>query len=217
MATIKYIIADDHKIFRQGLKLALSDDHKLKCIAEAGDGQELLALIKKEQPDVILLDLKMPHVDGIEALAEIQAKYPQVKTLILTMHDDENYIIHLMENGANGYLLKNAEPDEIKTAIHTVYDNEYYFNELVSTTMLKKIVIKTKIPARFNQSVHLSDKETEVLRLICKELTAAEIGREIFLSPRTVEGIRANLLEKTGARNTAGLVLYAIKNDIFME
>jgi DNA-binding NarL/FixJ family response regulator len=215
MAIIKYAIAEDHKIFRQGLKLALSEDHKLKCIGEAGDGQELLQLLEKQAPDVVLIDIKMPGMGGIEAMEVVKHKYPHIKILILTMFDDEHFIIHLMEAGANGYLLKNAEPDEIKLAIHTVYENEYYFNDLVSTTMLKKIMNRTKVPARFNATVKLNDKEAEVLRLICQERTAAEIAKEIFLSPRTVEGIRATLLEKTGARNTAGLVLYAIKNGIY--
>jgi len=212
MAIIKFAIADDHKIFRQGLKLALSDDYRLKCGGEAGNGNDLLLLLEKQQPDVVLLDLKMPGMDGIEALGHIKKIRPGVKILILTMYDDEHFIIHLMEAGANGYLLKNAEPDEIKTAIHTVYHNDYYFNDLVSATLLKKILQKTTISAQLSNTVKLKDKEIEVLKLICAERTAAEIAKELFISQRTVEGIRSALLEKTGARNTAGLVLYAVKN-----
>src|SRR5690606_36055580 len=197
MAIISYMIADDHKIFRQGLKLALAGDHKLKCIGEAADGHQLLDLIKKQPPHVILLDLRMPGMDGIEALAHIKQHYPAVRILILTMHDDEHFIVHLMENGANGYLLKNAEPDEIKLAIHTVYDNEYYFNDLVSATLLKKVVQQTAQPPRFNEEVKLTDKEVAILKLICNEMTAAEIAKEVYLSQRTVEGIRSTLLEKT--------------------
>lgn len=214
MAIIKYMIADDHKIFRQGVKLALANDHKLKCTGEGADGHQLLQAIEKQQPDVILLDLRMPGMDGIEALGFIRTNYPTIKVLILTMHDDEHFIVHLMEAGANGYLLKNAEPEEIKLAIHTVYENEYYFNDLVSATLLKKVVNKTSVPPRFNAEVKLNDKESAVLKLICNELTAAEIAKEVFLSQRTVEGIRSVLLEKTGARNTAGLVMYAVKNGI---
>lgn len=215
MAIIKFAIADDHKIFRQGLKLALGDDYKLKCVGEAADGNELLLLIEKQLPDVVLLDLKMPGMDGIEALGHIKKKRPVIKILVLTMYDDEHYIIHLMEAGANGYLLKNAEPDEIKTAIRTAYTNGHYFNDLVSATLLKKILQKTTLPARFEKTAQLKDKEIEVLKLICAERTAAEIAKEIFMSQRTVEGIRSILLEKTGARNTAGLVLYAIKNGLY--
>lgn len=214
MAIIRYMIADDHKIFRKGLKLALGDDHKLKCIGEAADGNELLQLLEQQTPDVILMDLKMPGMDGTEALALVKQRHPRIRVLILTMYDEEHFIIHLMESGANGYLLKNAEPEEIRTAMHTVCENEHYFSDLVSATLLKKVVGKAKIPARFNATVKLNDKEAEVLRLICEERTAAEIAKEICLSQRTVEGIRSMLLEKTGARNTAGLVLYAVKNGL---
>lgn len=215
MAIIRYVIADDHKIFRKGLKLALSDDHKLKCIGEAADGNELLQLLGQQAPDVILMDLKMPGMDGIEALKLVRQRHTGIKVLMLTMYDDEHFIIHLMESGANGYLLKNAEPEEIRKAMHIVYESEHYFSDLVSATLLKKVVGKAKIPARFNTVVRLNDKETEVLKLICAEHTAAEIAKEICLSQRTVEGIRSMLLEKTGARNTAGLVLYAVKNGLF--
>ena len=198
MPAIKYAIADDHKIFRQGLRFALSDESAIECIGEADNGISLLQLLEKEQPDVVLLDLKMP----------------EMKIIMLTMFDDEHFIIHLMENGANGYLIKNAEPDEIKTAIRSAYETGYYFNDLVSNTMLKSLVKKEKASPRFKPEIKLNERETEVLKLICQEHTAAEIGEKVFLSARTVEGIRANLLEKIGVRNTAGLVLYAVKNGI---
>lgn len=217
MAIIRYLIADDHKIFRQGLKMVLIDDHRLKCMGEAANGSELLQLIEKQKPDVILLDLKMPGMDGFEALDRIRERSADVRVIVLTMHDNEHFILHVMEHGANGYLLKNAEPEEIKTAIHTVVEQEYYFNDLVGVTMLKKILHKSTIHARPVAAAKLNEKETEVLQLICKECTAAEIAQKIFLSPRTVEGIRSALLEKTGARNTAGLVLYAVKNGIYKD
>jgi len=214
MAIVKYAIADDHKIFRQGLRFALADDHRLKLVGEAEDGIMLLQLIEKQKPDVILLDLKMPDMDGIEATKKIRAAYPEIKILMLTSYDDEQFILHLLELGANGYLLKNAEPDEIKKAIHSVYSNDYYFNHLVSNTMLKTITRKNTNNIKFKEATKLNDRETSVLQLICKELTTAEIAQELFLSPRTIEGIRTNLIEKTGAKNTAGLVIYALKNDI---
>lgn len=214
MALIKYVIVDDHKIFRQGLRYALADDHKLKLVGEAENGNGLLQLMEKHQPDVVLLDLKMPDMDGIEATKRIRATYPDVKILMLTTYDDEHFIIHLLELGANGYLLKNTEPDEIKKAIHTVFEKEYYFNQLVSNTMLKKITnIKTDF-LKSKEKVKLNDRETEVLKYICEELTATEIGAKMYLSPRTIEGIRTNLIEKTGAKNIAGLVVYALKNEI---
>jgi DNA-binding NarL/FixJ family response regulator len=213
MAIISYIIADDHKIFRQGLRMALADDHKLKCTGEAGNGIELLEVLKIKTPDVILLDLKMPEMDGVEAIKLIKEQYPEIKIVVLTMFDDEHFILHMMEAGANSYLLKNADPFEIKNAIHSVYDNDYYFNDLVNKTLLRKVILQKNAP-RFKEEIRLNEKETEILKLICQEYTAAEIGKKIFLSTRTIEGIRSVLLEKIGVRNTAGLVMYAVKNGI---
>ena len=214
MAIIKYIIADDHKIFRQGLRYALADDHKLKLVGEADNGIELIKLVEVHKPDVVLLDLKMPEMDGIEATRKMHASYPQIKILMLTTYDDEHFILHLLELGANGYLLKNSEPGEIKKAIHSVYEHDYYFNDLVSNTMLKSITNKSDVRNKLKDPVKLNERESEVLKLICEEMTTAEIAAKIFLSPRTVEGIRTNLVEKIGVKNTAGLVLYAIKNGI---
>jgi DNA-binding NarL/FixJ family response regulator len=211
---IRYAIADDHKIFRQGLKLALGDDKQIKCIGEAEDGVALLELLKTQKADVVLVDLKMPRMDGIEVTKEIRSLYPDLKVLILTMFDDEHFILHMMEAGANGYLIKNADPEEIKTAIHAAAENGYYFSDMVSSILLKNVVQKNKATPVFKEEVKLNEKETEILKLICQEYTTAEIGKMVFLSPRTVEGIRANLLEKIGVRNTAGLVMYAVKNGI---
>lgn len=130
------------------------------------------------------------------------------------MYDDDKFIIHLMEIGANGYLLKNSEPDEIRKAIHAVAENGYYFNDLVNKALLKKLVLRNNIKPSFNENVELTEREMEVLKLICEEKTAAEIAKIIFLSPRSVEGIRQRLIEKIGVRNTAGLVMFAAKNNI---
>lgn len=209
---IRYIIADDHTVFRQGLRLVLGDDPALELQSEAANGHELLERLRFEQPDIILLDLKMPGMDGIEVTKIVREKYPQVKILILTMHDDEQLILHMLEAGANGYLIKNADADEIKLALRACAENGYYFSDRVSTVMLKKVLGKGAKPT-FAKPV-LNDRETEVLALLCEGLTAAEIGKQIFLSPRTVEGIKANLLEKTSARNTAGLIMYAVKHGL---
>jgi DNA-binding NarL/FixJ family response regulator len=214
MALVKYAIADDHKIFRQGLRYALADDHRLKLVGEADNGSMLLQLLEKAEPDVVLLDLKMPDMDGIETTKQIRLHFPLVKILMLTSHDDEQFILHLLELGANGYLLKNAEPDEIKRAIHYVLENDYYFNHLVSTTMLRRITSRNARSHGAKEAIKLNERETEVLKLICQELTTAEIAKTIFLSPRTIEGIRTTLIEKIGAKNTAGLVIYAMKHDL---
>ena len=211
---IRIAIADDYKIFREGLKVSLGQDDALDVVIEVDNGEDLVKELEKDQPDVIIMDLKMPFMDGMEATQVIRKKYPQIKIVVVSMYDDDKFIIHLMELGANGYLFKNAEPDEIRKAIHSVHENGYYFNDIVNKALLKKLVLKGNIKPSFNQNVELTERELEVLKLICEEKTAAEIGKEIFLSPRSVEGIRQRLIEKVGVRNTAGLVMFAAKNGI---
>lgn len=214
MSKIKIAIADDYKIFREGLKVGLSADDSLEVMLEADNGEELLKGLENNSPDVIIMDLKMPIMDGMEATKEVRKKFPSIKVLVVSMYEDDKFIIHLMENGANGYLLKNAEPDEIRRSIYSVYENGYYFNDLVNKALLKKLVLKNNLKPSFNQNIDLTEREQEVLKMICEEKTAAEIAKEIFLSPRSVEGIRQRLIEKIGVRNTAGLVMFAVKNGI---
>lgn len=214
MSKIKIVIADDYKIYRDGLKVGLSADDNMEIIGEADNGEELMKALETISPDVILMDLKMPLMDGMEATKQVRKKYPSIKVLVVTMYEDDKFIIHLMENGANGYLLKNAEPDEIRKSIYAVQENGYYFNDVVNKALLKKLVLKNNLKPSFNQNIDLTEREQEVLKMICEEKTAAEIAKEIFLSPRSVEGIRQRLIEKIGVRNTAGLVMFAVKNGI---
>ena len=214
MSKIKIAIADDYKIFREGLKVGLSADENFDVIFEADNGEDLLKALETATPDVIIMDLKMPIMDGMEATIAVRKKYPAIKVLVVTMYDDDKFIIHLMENGANGYLLKNTEPDEIRKSIYSVHENGYYFNDVVNKALLKKLVLKNNLKPSFNQNVELTERELEVLKLICEEKTAAEIAKDIFLSPRSVEGIRQRLIEKVGVRNTAGLVMFAVKNSM---
>jgi len=207
-------IADDYKIYRDGLKVGLAEDKNLEVVLEADNGEDLMVALKESQPDIILMDLKMPFMDGMEATKIIRKDFPDVKVLVVTMYDDDKFIIHLMEIGANGYLLKNAEPDEIRKAIYSVKENGYYFNDLVNKALLKKLVMRNQIKPSFNENIELTERELEVLKMICEEKTAGEIGKEIFLSPRSVEGIRQRLIEKVGVRNMAGLVMFAVKNSI---
>jgi DNA-binding NarL/FixJ family response regulator len=145
MSKIRIAIADDYKIFREGLKVGLSSDEDLEVMMEADNGEDLLKALEKETPDVILMDLKMPIMDGMEATKEVRKKYPSIKVLVVSMYEDDKFIIHLMENGANGYLLKNTEPDEIRRSIYAVHENGYYFNDLVNKALLKKLVLKNNL------------------------------------------------------------------------
>lgn len=216
MAHIKVAIADDHKIFRSGVINTLIPYENIRFVFEADDGLHLLQLMEQQQPDVILMDLKMPNMDGIEATVKVKEKYPDVKIIILTMYEDDNFIVHLVENGANAYLLKNADPEEIYEAICTTYEKGFYFNENVNLALLKKVLHKNKqqFKPTLKNEIQLNDREQEVLKLICNEYTTQEISEQIFLSPRTVEGIRQKLLEKLNVKNSVGLVLYAFRNGL---
>lgn len=212
---INIALVDDHKLFREGMKSILQQNEGFEVIIEAENGQGLLDnLAKGNIPDIILLDLEMPVMDGIATLPNLEEKYPDIHVIILSMHSDESLIAHLMEKGANGYVLKDADADELRDAIEGTLKNGYFFSEVVSKAMLNQLVKKNKIKPAFKNNIQLTDRETEVLMLICKELTTAEIAEKLFLSPRTVEGYRNRLLEKTGARNTAGLVLFASKTEM---
>lgn len=213
---IKVAIADDHKIFRSGVIQTLTPYENINVVFEAEDGEHLLQIMQEQQPDVILMDLKMPKMDGIQATIKVKEKFPQVKVIILTMYEDDNFIVHLVENGANAYLLKNSEPEEIYEAICTTFEKGFYFNENVNLALLKKVLHKNKqqFKPTFKNEVQLTDRELEVLKLICGEQTTQEISEQIYLSPRTVEGLRQKLLEKLGVKNTVGLVLYAFRNGL---
>jgi DNA-binding NarL/FixJ family response regulator len=213
MKKIRIAIADDYKIYRDGLKVGLLADENMEVVLEADNGEDLLHALPEAKPDVIIMDLKMPIMDGMEATKQIRKQFNLIKVLVVTMYEDDKFIIHLMEIGANGYLLKNADADEIRKSIYSVHETGYYFNDLVNKALLKKLVLKGVKPS-FNQDVEFTERELEVLKLICEEKTAAEIGKEIFLSPRSVEGIRQRLIEKVGVRNTAGLVMFALKSGI---
>jgi DNA-binding NarL/FixJ family response regulator len=209
---IKYAIVDDHKLFRSGVKAVLLDEPQLECAFEAGDGQELLDKLKTNSVDVILLDYQMPHLNGLDALKTIRDANTKVKVVMLSMHHEEQRILELMKAGANGYLLKTAEAREIRDAIVTVASAEYYFNDVVSVALLRKIIEQDTSGRRQESEVKLTPREKEVLLLICKEMTAAEIADELKISTRTVEGLRSGLMEKIHVKNVAGLVMFAFRS-----
>ena len=212
---IRLALADDQLLFRKGLAMLLSDMAGATVVWESANGEELLAGLKKVEVDIVLLDLEMPVMDGMEAMRRIRQEHPEVKVIILSTHDEEKVIVQLMELGANGYMLKNSEPDEIDLAIRSVAQSGYYFSDLVHRVMLHGLVKKEQVKPIFNEIDPLSERELEVLRAICKEHTTAEIAAKLFVSPRTVEFHRNNLLLKTGARNIAGLVVYAMTRGLY--
>ncbi|MGE5521710.1 MAG: response regulator [Candidatus Dadabacteria bacterium] len=214
MDIIKVAIADDHKIFRKGVILSLRPFTNIKFVQEAENGEELLEGIQEAAPDVVLMDLRMPLKDGIETTKILSKQYPHIYVLVLSMYEDERFVSHMMENGANGYLLKNAEPQEIRRAIMDVYEKGYYLNNFVNRILLKKAHAKQKVIPSLNNEITLSDKEKDVLRFICMEFTAQEIASKMDISPRTVEAIKDRLMERFGSKNTAGLVFFAVKNNL---
>jgi DNA-binding NarL/FixJ family response regulator len=208
---INIVITDDHKLFRKGIIALLSDFDFIENVYEASNGEELLVLLSKMEilPDVILLDIRMPVMDGIEAHRKISELYPRIKVIILTMEDDEQYILHLISEGVNGYLLKNADPDEMEMAILKVVKTGYYFSTEISDLILKNLNKKEKAETVFNPD--FSERELMALELICKEYSNAEMAKEMDISIRTAEGYRQKLIEKSGAKNIAGLVILALK------
>jgi DNA-binding NarL/FixJ family response regulator len=215
MKTINLAIADDHKIFRNGLKATLEDCPDFKLMIEASNGKELIGLLADHKPDVILMDIKMPEMDGMQTTAYVHQHFKDIRILALSMHNEDKYIVDMMKAGASGYLLKNAEPEEIIDAIATVHNKGFYFNEHLSVTLIKQLVGPgSYADGSGHQTVDLNDREIEVLRLVCQECSNQEIADKIFLSVRTVEGYRARLFEKTGSKNLVGLVIFAIKRGI---
>jgi len=212
-------IADDHKIFRKGVILSLRPYTNINFVLEADNGQQLLEGLQdllgtENQPDVVLMDLRMPMKDGIETTKVVAKQFPNIHIIALTMFEDERFVSHMMEIGANGYLLKSADPAEIKRAIMEVMSKGYYLNNFVNRILLKKSHSKTKSIPSLNSEITLNERERDVIKYICMEFTAQEIAQKLEVSPRTVEAIKDRLMERFGAKNTAGLVFFAVKNNL---
>ena len=215
MEQIRVAIADDHQIFRKGVILSMRAYTNIEFIFEASNGEELLQKIKEqEEPDVILCDLKMPIKDGIDATKQITKDYPKVRVIILTMYEDERFVGHLMDCGAAGYLLKSTEPSEIRSAIQDVMRTGFYLNPFVNKVLIKKNYGKQKFNPSLSTEIIVTEREKEVLTLVCMEYTASEIALKMEISSRTVEAIKDRLMERFGVRNSVGLVFYAMKNQL---
>ena len=216
MNKIKVLIADDHKIIRVGLRGLIELSKDIEVAAEAETGDEVKELVKRTPVDVVLMDIDMGHTSGIETTRFLKSTSPEINVLGLTMHEEQGYIVEMLEAGASGYLLKNTGLEELLTAIRTAARGDSYFSHQVSATLLQAITRQRGAsPAPKNSGgVPLTDREVEVLRLIAQEHSNGEIAEKLFISVRTVDTHRRNLLDKLQAKNTAGLVKYAIEQGV---
>ena len=214
---IRVGLVEDHALFRQGIKLILASWENIEIVFESADGYSVIDRLKGIAilPNVMLVDLFLPRHDkiefnGLEVTAALQKHYPEIKVIILSGHQDESFIAHLIESGAHGYLVKDCDPQEVYDAVCSAHARGSYINERSLLALQKR----SRAKPQATMVDTLSKREIEVLDLICKQLTSEEIAEKLFISIKTVNGHRINLLEKTGTKNTAGLVLYAVKKGI---
>ncbi|MCW3111126.1 MAG: DNA-binding response regulator [Segetibacter sp.] len=212
---IHLALADDHKIFRDGVRMAMKNREFIRVLWEAEDGKDMMHKLKLKKPDLLIMDIKMPEMDGIKALQLIRKEYEDLKVIILSMYDDKETITRMMEYGANAYLTKTADADEIYKAILTCMNDDFYFNDLVNAAVLLKLQHKKAVRKFYPNTVKFNEKELKILKLISEDKTTEEISEEVFLSPRTVETIRQNMKSKVGAKTIAGLLMYGIRNNLF--
>ncbi|MFN6944707.1 MAG: response regulator [Cytophagaceae bacterium] len=210
MSKVKIALADDHKLVRDGIKSLLTKVPDFVITGEADNGEELMQLLKKAKPDVVLLDISMPKLNGLEAIPLIKSSYPNIRIILLTMHADPDYIIKAIQAGTHGYLLKNVEPEELELAVKTVSRGEKYFNATISNIMIDNI---SRLEENKNDSV-LSPRELEVLSLVANGLSTKMIADKLTISIRTVETHRLNIMKKLNVNNTAELVRKAIEKNM---
>ncbi|MBZ4043301.1 response regulator transcription factor [Flavobacterium hibisci] len=213
--TIKIVLVDDEILFRKGISFLLQREDNIEVLFEASNGEELISNLNNSEtkPDIIIMDLKMPVLNGVEATKVIRKFFPDIKIIALTSYDTKSFVINMIQVGAVAYLVKNTTPTDLINTINEVAKKGFFYNEKILKTI--QDTMHPSKNSRVNlESGFLSPREIEILQLICNQKTTAEIAEELFLSPRTVEGHRNNLLLKTESRNIAGLVVYAIQNEI---
>lgn len=213
MANINILLVDDHDIVRDGIRSLLEDEIGFTIVAEAENGKQALELCGDRNIDLAIMDINMPVMNGIEATEQIKEQHPEIKVLALTMMDENQHIRQMIEAGASGYILKNSDKDELLEAITAILEGRHYFsNDTVRQVMMD--LVKSGEQSQKSDPADLTDREKEVLELIVKEHTNQEIADKLYISIRTVDSHRRNLLQKTGAKNTAGLVTYAIRHNL---
>lgn len=211
---ITIAIADDETLFRKGIHILVEGFDNMEVCLEAEHGQDLLDQLAQAQslPDILLMDLNMPVLDGVEAAKILQRDFPSINIIVLSSYFSKAFIINMIELGASGYLAKNSLPEEVEKTIKEVAEKGFSYGDQVMEVIRENMMKKLKVKPSFAPS--LSTRETEVLQLICEQYTAAEIADKLFISQRTVDGHRNNLLQKLNCRNTAGLVVYALQNGL---
>lgn len=213
MANVNILLVDDHDIVRDGIQMLLEDEIGFDITAEAKNGKEALNACKNHDIDLIIMDINMPEMDGIEATKRIVDDFEEIKVLALTMMDEDQHIRQMIEAGASGYILKSSDKLELVDAITTILDGQHYFSDDATQSVMMDLV-KGTTKDQNTDPANITDREKEVLELIVKENTNQEIADKLYISTRTVDAHRRNLLQKTGAKNTAGLVTYAIKHNL---
>jgi len=215
MPPLKVLIVDDHTLFREGLRFILDKHQDIVVVGEASDGIEALAKVRKLKPDVVLLDITMPRLSGIETLKEIKSNAPDTSVIILTMHSKEQYILEILTHGANGYILKDSASEDLMSAIRAVVKGDAYLSPPISTSLLshyRKDANGTS--AAKGKTVRLTNREKEVLRMLSVDLSTKEIGETLGISHRTVENHRSNIMKKLNIHSKVGLLKYAIQTGI---
>ncbi|RTY94281.1 response regulator transcription factor [Flavobacterium sp. GSP27] len=215
MNVIQIILVDDEILFRKGISFLLERETNIEIVFEASNGDELISYLRstKNHPDIIIMDLKMPILNGVEATKIIHKEFPEIKIIALTSYDSKSFVANMIDVGAVSYVIKNATPQELLTTVNEVALKGFYYTEYVMKIIQTNILNTRKTKSNFD-SGFLSVRELEVLKLICYQKSTLEIAEQLFISPRTVEGHRNNLLLKTESRNIAGLVVYAVQNEI---
>jgi DNA-binding NarL/FixJ family response regulator len=211
----KVILVDDHKLFRDGLKFVINQMDDFEVVAEASNGQDFLDTLEHQPADIVLMDISMPELDGVEATRQATAKYPGLKVLVVSMYCDEEYYYQMIQAGVMGFILKESGQSELERAIRSVMNGENYFSQ----KLLKDIILNMQTPGKAKkiqteEDTKLTRRETEILKLICEGYTNAQIAEKLFISIRTVEGHKSNLISKTGVKNTISLVMYALRNNV---
>jgi len=211
---ITIIIAEDHPLFRDGLKTMLNLDNRFEIIAEAENGDNLLKLLEFVKPDLILMDINMPILNGIDATSFIATHFNDIKVIALTMNDERSSIMEMMDAGANGYILKSADREEIMKAINTVMNGDDYYCKRVESSIINLIETK-KSTKNYKKLISFNDKEIKIINFLCEELNSDEIAKEMYLSKKTIDGIRIKIKNELDVRNSIGIVKYAIRNGLY--